>query len=126
MKVIVKLALTCLVLWISSLMGWIDIVGEPLVTDPIWNQILVLFILSLIVWLGMMISTILYTIVVIMTLGIGILFLPVFLAGIGFFLFWLIQQVLPGWMFIDVGFWGTLLMSFVLGMIWFSNASSDD
>jgi hypothetical protein len=74
----------------------------------------------------MLIGTGLYMVFVIMTLGIGIFLLPFVLAGIGFFLFWFIQQVLPGWMFIDAGFWGTLLMSFVLGMIWFSNGSNDD
>jgi hypothetical protein len=55
----------------------------------------------------------------------GISLLLIFLAGTGFFLFWFIQQALPGWVFVDVGFWGTLLMSFVLGMIWFSNNKSD-
>lgn len=126
MKVLGKLLLTIIVLWLFSLVGWIDVAGEQLVADPVWNEILVLFILSLIIWLGMLIGTGLYMVFVIMTLGIGIFLLPFVLAGIGFFLFWFIQQVLPGWMFIDAGFWGTLLMSFVLGMIWLSNGSNDD
>lgn len=125
MKVLGKLLLTIIVLWLFSLVGWIDVAGEQLVADPIWNEILVLFIFSLIIWLGMLISTLLYGILIVMTLGIGIFFLPIFLAGIGFFLFWFIQQVLPGWMFVDVGFWGTLLMSFVLGMIWFSSENDN-
>lgn len=125
MKVLGKLLLTIIVLWLFSLVGWIDVAGEQLVADPIWNEILVLFIFSLIIWLGMLISTLLYGILIVMTLGIGIFFLPIFLAGIGFFLFWFIQQVLPGWMFVDVGFWGTLLMSFVLGTIWFSSENDN-
>ncbi len=126
MKVLGKLLLTIIVLWLFSLVRWIDIAGEQLVADPVRNEILVLFILSLIIWLGMLIATILYGMFVLVTLGIGIFLLPFVLAGIGYFLFWSIQQVLPGWMFVDVGFWGTLLMSFVLGMIWFSNSSKDD
>ena len=125
MKTVVKLVLTCLALWLFSLVGWIDIVWKPLVADQILNQILVLFILSLIIGLGMFIMTTFYMAFIFMPFRTGISLLLIFLAGTGFFLFWFIQQALPGWVFVDVGFWGTLLMSFVLGMIWFSNNKSD-
>ena len=124
MKTFVKLVLTCLALWLFSL-GWIDIVWKPLVADQILNQILGLFILSLIIGLGMFIMTTFYMAFIFVPFRTGISLLLIFLAGTGFFLFWFIQQALPGWIFINVGFWGTLLMSFVLGMIWFSNNKSD-
>lgn len=124
MKTFAKLVLTSLALWLFSLVGWIDIVWKPLLADQILNQILVLFILSLIIGLGMFVMTTFYMTFFI-PFGTGISFLLLFLAGTGFFLFWFIQQALPGWVFVDVGFWGTLLMSFVLGMIWFSNNKRD-
>ena len=124
MKTVVKLVLTCLALWLFSLVGWINIVWKPLVADQILNQILVLFILSLIIGLGMFVMATFYMTFFI-PFGTGISFLLLFLAGTGFFLFWFIQEALPGWVFVDVGFLGTLIMSVVVGVIWFSNNENE-
>lgn len=125
-KLIGKLAFTALALWFFSQIGLMTITGRHFIADPFLNDLLVLFILSIIIWLGMLTARTLYMVFIFMTFGIGLLLLPVVLSGMGFFMFWFIQEALPNWIFLHTGFLGTLLMSFVLCIIWFSRNDEDD
>jgi len=125
MKVLIRLFLTGLVLWLSSIIGWIDIFGKPLVTAQIWNDLLILAVLSVIIWLGTLLSTLLYKYLLVITLGTMTYFLPIFLGSIGFCLLWIIQQIFPNWIFVSVEFWGELLISLSLVIIWFIRIDDD-
>lgn len=114
-----KLLFTSLALLLFSLLGFIEIsVETTIVQDPTYNFMFILLALSFVIGIAMYVAALLYSFIVIGTLGLGIFLLPFFYGGIGFFLFWLVQKVFPTWITVNAGFWGIVLMSVILVIIY--------
>lgn len=118
MRHIVNFFITGFLMMIFQWIGWITITQElaPF-SASFLNQLIVAGIVGLIFTVGMWLATLAFTLGVALTCGIGCLFLPVYYLFLGPVGFWMVVQVLPGWVSIKAEIWQIVLMGFLIAII---------
>lgn len=125
MRHLINFFITGFVVWIFELIGWIHVNQQlaPFET-PFWNQILVAGIVGLIFTVGLWILDLVFALVVVGSCGIGCVLFPVYLAFMGPVGFWLVMQILPGWVTVNANIWQIILMGVLISWIRVHAASS--
>lgn len=118
MRNIVNFFVSGFLVWLFQLIGWLRIDQQlaPFET-PFWNQILVAGIVGLIFTVALWLLDLVFALLIIGSCGIGCVLFPVYLAFMGPLSFWLVMQILPGWVTINATVWQIILMGILISWI---------
>lgn len=125
MRHVINFFITGALLWVFQLIGWIQVHQElaPFESE-LANQILVAGIIGLIFTVGLWLAGLVFGLVVVGTCGTGCFLYPVYLAFLGPVGFWLVAELLPGWIEVSATTWQIILMGILISMIRLHSRSS--
>ena len=96
-KLFWSLLVSIVVLYIAKSIGWIGMENLPiLVTNVIWNQLIWLGIIALAFTAVSYVCGQIFILLVALTCGVGCVFLPVYMLGIGYLKLLAVTYILPG------------------------------
>lgn len=118
MKLFVNVLIGAVLVFLFAQFGWITLGAEVAIFGAAWaNQALVAVGVSLLLNIGFYLAGWLFGIFVLVTCFVGCLLIPVYWVFLGPAAFWFVGWVLPTWMTVNVGFWGTVGMGFILRIV---------
>lgn len=125
MRHLINFFITGFIVMVFQWIGWIQIHTDlaPF-TSPILNQLIIAGIVGLIFTVGMWLAKLVFTLIIVGTLGIGCVLLPVYLAFIGPVGFLLVMKVLPGWVTLNADVWQIILMGILIAVVRIGSPSS--
>lgn len=125
MRHVANFFITGFLIWVFQLIGWVTINQNlaPFQT-PFWNQILIAGIVGLIFTVGMWLLDLVVGLLVVGSCGLGCPLLIVKLAFIGPVGFWVVFQVIPGWVTMHATTVQIVIMGLMISLIRWHEARS--
>lgn len=114
----VNFLVTGVLLMLFNSFGWISIGNHLQVSESnTVNAFATAILAGAIFNIALYILAKIYVLIVLGTLGLGLLLLPVWIVAAGPLALWVITQVLPGWITFNVGFLETVLIGIAICLI---------
>jgi len=128
MRLLWKVVVVVLLLLLFQLVGWLTFPGGhiTLTADPVVNRGIEILIIAVVIAIAKVVLDFVFGLIIVATLGLGVLLWPVKLLLIGPILLWVAVALFSGWMIVTAGGGAIVIIGLIIGFVfWVTDAATE-